>query len=262
MSENPYAPPRAVLATPQVLADGTGTIDLGRCAQEAWHDTWANFPLWLGAGIVWLLATVAGVATLLGVVLLVPVIYWGGYAFFLKMHDGGARIGDVFSGFSRYAQALLGMLGYFIVSVLIGAPAQIAVQYGSRSPEHLWIVGIGYLLVLGVTLFITPRLNFAPFLMVDRHLGLGDALGQSWSRTAGVIGRLALLTLPFALLMLLTGLAVMVGAATLVGATSSIRVAIVSGALAFLVGVIPASVFIFLLWVSAYRQIFGGARAS
>src|SRR5688500_9952519 len=114
MSENPYAPPQAALATPQMLAQGSGAIDLGRCMQEAWHDTWANFPLWLWVGIVWLLATIAGVASIIGILLVVPVLYWGGYAFFLKMHDGGARMGDLFSGFSRYGQALIGMAGYFI----------------------------------------------------------------------------------------------------------------------------------------------------
>lgn len=237
MSDNPYAPPQAVLATRQALAEGSGSIDLGRCMQEAWQDTWSNFPLWLGAGIVWVLATIAGTVSVIGILLVVPVLYWGSYVFFLKMHDGGARIGDLFSGFSRYGQALLGMLGYFVVSILIGLPAQAVIQYGARSPERFWLVAIGYLILLGVSLFVTPRLNFAPFLMVDRNLGLGDALSLAWSRTTELKGALALLTL---LMMLSVGVS----------------------ALALIVGVIPGSVFALLLWVSAYRQIFGGARSS
>jgi len=67
--------------------------------REAWHDTWANFPLWLVAGLVWLLATILGLVSILGIILVVPVLYWGGYVFVLKMRDGGARIGDLFSGF-------------------------------------------------------------------------------------------------------------------------------------------------------------------
>lgn len=237
MSENPYTPPQAVLAGPQLLAEGTGTIDLRCCMREAWRDTWANFPFWLGAGIVWLLALIAGVVSILGILLVVPVLYWGGYVFLLKMHDGGARVSDLFSGFSRYGQALVGMIGYFIVSTLIGIPAQIPLQLGAAPPQRWWLVGIGYLTLLAILLFVQSRLNFAPFLMVDRGLGLGEALSQSWSRTAALKGQAALLVL-------------------------LMFVATIAGMLALLVGVIPASVYAFLLWVSAYRQIFGGARAS
>lgn len=237
MSENPYAPPQAALARPQAFEDGTGTLDLGRCMQEAWRDTWANFPLWLGAGIVWLLAMVAGIVSILGILLVVPILYWGGYAFFLKMHDGGARMGDLFSGFSRYMQALIGMLGYFLLNTIIGLPGQIAVQIGLAPPQTLSLIAAGYLFIFAVFLLVQPRLNFAPMLMVDRDLGVGEALSQAWSRTAALKGPLALLTL----LMML---------------------AMIASFLALIVGMIPGVVFAFLLWVSAYRQIFGGARAS
>jgi len=236
MSENPYAPPQAALARPQILEEGTGTVDLGRCMQEAWRDTWANFPLWLGAGIVWLLATILSIVTILGILLLVPILYWGGYAFFLKMHDGGARIGDLFSGFSRYGQALIGMLGYAIVSFLIGLPGQIMTQVGVRPPENWLLVGAGYLFGIVIFLFVGSRLNFVPMLIVDRDLGLGEALSQAWSRTSELKSPLALL----AILMML-----------------SMFVSV----LALIVGVIPGMVFAFLLWVSAYRQIFGASRA-
>jgi hypothetical protein len=237
MSENPYAPPRAALSDQEVLVGGTGALDLRRCMQEAWRDTWANFPLWLGAGIVWLLAAVAGVVSILGILLVLPVLYWGGYVFFLKMRDGGARVGDLFSGFSNYGQALLGMLGYYIVNFLVGIPAQIPIQIGARPPQTWWLLGAGYGAFFVILLLVQSRLNFAPYLMVDAGLGLGEALREAWSRTSGLKG-------PIALLVLLSGLAVLVSL------------------LALIVGVIPGMVFAFMLWVSAYRQIFGGARAS
>jgi uncharacterized membrane protein len=237
MSENPYAPPRAALARPQLAEEGTGTLDLGRCMQEAWRDTWANFPLWLGAGILWMLAALVGIVSILGILLVVPVLYWGGYVFFLKMHDGGARTGDLFSGFSRYSQALVGMAVYVIVNTLVGLPGQIAAQIGMAPPRTLWLVGVGYLVIFAVSLFVQPRLNFAPMLMVDRDLGIGDALSRSWSGTSELKAPLALLTLVMML---------------------SVAVSL----LALVVGVIPGTVFAFLLWVSAYRQIFGAARAS
>jgi hypothetical protein len=237
MSENPYAPPRAVLTGPRPLIAGTGTIDIRRCMQEAWRDTWANFPLWLGAGLLWLLALLAGVVSILGILLVVPVLYWGGYAFVLKMRDGDARVGDLFSGFSRYAQALVGMIGFFIVNGLTGLPAQIAVQLGVSPPERWWLVAVGYVALLATMLFVQSRLNFAPFLMVDSGYGLLDALRRSWSGTAEIKG-------PIALLMVL------------------MFVATIAGMVALVVGVIPASVFAFLMWASAYRQIFGVTRAS
>ena len=237
MSQNPYAPPQAVLSTPQKLSEGSGTVDIGRCMEEAWRDTWANFPLWLVAGLVWTLASIAGAISLIGILLVLPILYWGGYVFFLKMHDGGASMGDLFAGFSRYGQALLGMLGYVILTILLGVPGNIVTQIGARSPgNEAWFLSLGLLLSVVIGLFVTPRLNFAPFLMVDRNLGLADALSETWSRTSQV-------KIPLALLTLLMG------------------VAMILGALALLVGIIPGFVFALMLWVSAYRQIFGGARA-
>jgi uncharacterized membrane protein len=237
MSDNLYAPPQAVLSTSHEVGEGSGTVDVGRCMQEAWRDTWANFPLWLVAGLVWTLASVAGAITVIGILLVLPILYWGGYVFFLKMHDGGARVGDVFAGFSRYGQALLGMLGYAILTILLGLPGNIVTQIGARSSENVayLYIGLGGLLAVFIGLFVTPRLNFAPFLMVDRNLGLADALSETWSRTSQV-------KLPLALLTLLMGAAMLVGA------------------LALLVGIFPGFVFALLLWVSAYRQIFGGTR--
>lgn len=236
MSENPYAPPRAELASPPLLAGASGTIDLGRCISEAWRDTWANFPLWLGAGLVGLLAMVGGVLSIIGIVAVVPVLFWGVYVFLLKMHDGGAQVGDLFSGFSRYGHALANMLGFFLVSVLLGVPGNALAQLGASIPSF-WLIGASYVVSLAVGLLVSPRLQFAPFLMVDRNLGLGDALSESWRRTSE-------LKLMVVLLNLLVG------------------VAAFAGLLALILGVIPALVFGSLLWASAYRQLFGGARAS
>ena len=109
------------------------------------------------------------------------------------MHDGGARMGDLFSGFSRYGQALVAMIGYFIAVFLIGLPGQILTQIGARPPARLWLLGLGYAISLGIAIFVTSRLNFAPFLIVDRNLGIGEALSVAWSRTAALKGPIALL---------------------------------------------------------------------
>jgi len=235
MSDNLYAPPQADLGAhaPPVL--GTGDIDLARCFSEAWARTWENFPLWLGAGIVLLIAMTASVVTLLGIFLLVPVLYWGGFLFTLRMHDGGANVGDLFAGFSRYGRVLGPTLGLIALTALAGAPANFIAQMGARQqPPNFGLVGVGYALSLAIAAFVTSRLSFAQFLIVDRDMRLGEALSEAWARTAPLKGKVALLLV------------------------ANILVA-VAGMIAFCVGIIPATVIGFLLWASAYRQIFGGA---
>lgn len=237
MSENPYAPPRAELSAPPRIGESPGgALDLGRCISEAWRDTWANFPLWLGVGIVGTLAMLGSVLTIIGIIAALPVLFWGSYVFLLRMRDGGAQLSDLFSGFSRYAEALGGMLAFWGVTLLVGVPGNAASFIGGESGSG-WLIGLGYSIAIGVGFFVTPRLQFAPFLMVDRGLGVGEALAQSWRSTAQFVWLLIVLTL-------------------LMGA------AVMAGLLALIVGVIPAMIFASLLWASAYRQIFGNARAS
>ncbi len=235
MSDNLYAPPQADLGASAPPALGSGDFDLGRCFSDAWAHTWANFPLWLGVGFVAILAMTASVVTIVGILLALPVLYWGGFLFTLRMHDGGASMGNVFAGFSRYGQVLGPTLGLFLVNLVIGLPANVIVQMGTaQQPPDLTLVGAGYLLSIGLALFVTSRLTFAQFLIVDRDLPLGAALSQAWAATAPIKGKVALLVL------------------------ANMLVAIV-GVVALCVGILPATVVGFLMWASAYRQIFGGA---
>jgi hypothetical protein len=233
MSDNLYAPPQAELGSGADAASGTGDIDLGRCLSDGWANTWANFPLWLVVGLVGLLATAAAVVTILGIVLAVPVLMWGGFVFFLRMHDGGAQLGDLFSGFSRYGQALAGMLGFWLVTAVIGVLGQVPL-IAAQAAESGVGIAIGNLINLAVAFLVTPRLTFAAFLMVDRDMRLGEALSMSWERTGPVKWKIA------GLMVLMV--AVMLG-----------------GLIALVIGVIPASVVAYLMWSSAYRQVFGGA---
>ena len=75
MSENLYAPPQAELGSGAERATGTGDFDLGRCLSDAWTHTWRNFPLWLGAGIVFLLACLVSVLFIVPILLVIPVLY-------------------------------------------------------------------------------------------------------------------------------------------------------------------------------------------
>jgi hypothetical protein len=235
VSDNLYTPPQADLEVPTSAPGGSGDFDIGRCLSEGWAATWRNFPLWLGAGIVMTLASIASVITLIGIVLALPVLYWGGFYFTLRMHDGGAALKDLFAGFSRFGAALLGMLAFILLTIVLGLPANVLVQAGmNASPPNFGLVALGYLVSFAIAALVTLRLLFAPFLMVDRGLRFGPALSEAWQRTRALKLKIVLLSLT-------------VGAVTL------------AGVLALIVGVIPALVMGFLMWASAYRQIFGGA---
>ena len=232
MSENLYAPPQAELGPESSPAIGSGTIEIGRCVSEAWARTWASFPLWLGFGVLWTLAVIAVSVTGVGLIFAVPVLFWGGYVFVLHMYDGGAALRDMFAGFSRYGEALGSMLGYTLLTVLLSIPGYVVSQIGAAS-QDLTLIAVGYAIAIVLSIFVASRLNFVPFLVIDRGLGLGEAIRQSWDRTSPLIWKVAGLT----------------GVMFLLG---------LFGTLALLIGIIPATVMGFLIWSSAYRQVFGG----
>jgi len=233
MSQNRYTPPGADLRTGgDDTSLGTGDFDFGICLAEAWSKTWSNFLLWLGVSFVWLLALGVATFTVVGIFLVVPVLFWGMFRFYLAMYDGDATFGDVFSGFSRYGNALWNMLVFFVVTVVVGIPGQIIAGVGQNA-DSLALQLIGILVNLGVTLLVSLRLWFAPMLIVDRDMNAVDALRYSWDVTDRVKWKLIGI---FILSILLP----------------------VLGVLALLVGVIPATVMAYLLIVSAYRQVVGG----
>jgi hypothetical protein len=237
MSDNLYAPPNADLDIATPPAAGAGDFDLRRCFAEGWERCWDNFPLWLAAGIVITLATVAASVTIIGIPFVLPILFWGAFYFFLRMYDGGAALGDLFSGFSRYGSALLPMLGFWLLLFVIGLPANGLVQYGLADPAspNYPLIALGYALSIVVGLFVTSRLTFAAFLIVDRDYSLGRALSEAWTRTGPLAGKVALLML-------------------------AMIAAILLGFVALCVGMIPASVVGYLAWTSAYRQIWGGPQ--
>ena len=231
MSDNLYAPPQADLGMEGSGELGSGDFEIGRCLSEAWERTWDNFPLWLGAGTVFLLATVGSMITIIGIVLALPVLLWGTFRFFLRMYDGGATIGDLFAGFSRYGTALAGSLAFWLLSTAANAVGQIP-YFIATAAESVPGMIVGYAFLLLVSFLVNARILPAMFLMVDRALPFGEALALSWARTGPVMWKLVALQLVSV-------------------------VVVFAGALALLVGVIPASVIAYLMSVSAYRQIFG-----
>jgi hypothetical protein len=231
MSEDLYSPPRAELDTATAPV-GTGDFDIGRCFSEAWAATWANFPLWLGALLVWSLAVGLATVTVIGIFLLVPVLIWGGVRFFLAMHDREAEFSDLFAGFSRYGEALVSMLVFALAMFLLQLVAQALSAIGSALDSGV-LIGVGYLAGIAFSAAVISRFEFAAFLIVDRRMPASEALGRAWSLTQPLVWKVVgLVLLSYAV--------------------------ILGGLLAFIVGVIPATVIAYLMRASAYRQMVGG----
>lgn len=178
MSENLYAPPRADLGSGHDGDLGTGDFDIGRCLSEAWARTWANFPLWLGAGLLFVLASAGSMISIIGIVLALPVLSWGAFRFFVRMYDGGAAIGDLFAGFSRYGVALAGSLAWWLVVFVASMVGQIPYLIATAAESVPGMIG-GYALGILVSFLVTARTLPAMFLMADRELPVGEAFSLS-----------------------------------------------------------------------------------
>ena len=232
MSDNPYDPPEAPIADERALAvGGTGSFDLGRCFSEAWDDTWRNFPLWLGVGVVALLVFVLSGITIIGILLVWPVLGWGMVRFYLNMTDQKATFNDLFAGFSNYGMTLVGMLVLVIALQVLGLIGQ-SVQYVGQLAGNDELMLTGLVINLFWVFGVMIRLYFAVLYLVDQELGPVEALQASWEATRGQSFKL-------------------------IGLAIASAAVVFAGLVVFIVGVIPASVMAYLMWTSAYRQVVG-----
>ncbi|MCP4006483.1 MAG: hypothetical protein GY725_20080 [bacterium] len=234
MTDDRYAPPDAPLVDESALfGEGDGEFDISQALSDAWNATWANFPLWLGVGLVGgvLIALSAFIPPVLGLFLIAPVIVWGMVRFTLNMMDRKAQFGDLFAGFSNYGSSLLSTLVLFISIFFASWIGQI-VQTAGIIIQNSVLEAIGTLFSFVWALFVISRLNFGVFFIVDRGLGPIEALQASWNITRGRSVRVAgLLVIQWILL--------------------------IAGFFALVIGVIPAATIGYLMWASAYRQMVG-----
>lgn len=233
MTDNPYAAPESSLDPEEELGaiPGAGTFLLDRCLIDGWNKTIAHIGLVLITGfIAWVLFMV-GYISIIGIVLLWPVIAWGGSRFTLNVHDGRPSFIDLFSGIQQYSDVALQALILCILVTLVGAPASVVVLIATTFDSVLLLL-VGMLFSAVYSCFVMSRLGFSFFFLVDQRVPAVRALQSSWKLTGPLWGRTILLAL------------------------ISYSIAN-SGILAFGVGVfftIPVS---YLMWVSAYRQAVG-----
>ena len=224
--------PTAVRATP-------GELDLGLAISEGWAACWRNFGPWLGIMFVGGLIAVVSMFTIVGWIVIWPVLGWGVVVFCLKAHSGDAEFADLFAGFSQFGRALGTMLGIGFLLFLAQLPGQALIFaapfFGDEAGVAVSL--IGQLLNMVWSFAIVVRLNFAPFYAVDQDLGAIEAFKASWEGTREVKFMIILFNLVVTMI-------------------------VFAGLLALLVGVIPASFVAYGAWASAYRQISGTRGAA
>ena len=120
MPNDVYRPPSSTLTQEAAPRTATpGHLDAQRALAEGWRDMRENFPLWLGVGIVFQLTVLGSALTLIGLFVLVPVLAWGAVHALLRMHDGGGRFADLFSGFECYGSALVASVAWYLCNLVI-----------------------------------------------------------------------------------------------------------------------------------------------
>lgn len=228
MTDNPYETPKAKLTKEDRLA-ATGDFTIGEALQQGWDTTWATIGVWLPAGILGVVIAGLAAITIIGYFVVVPVIGYGFILLLLNMNDRKADIGDIFAGFSKYGTALGRMLLLSLLFLCLSLLCN-SLAYVGMAIESPGLTGVGQIVGTVANIMIAVRLYFAFFVVVDQDMPAVESLKASWEITRGKGLSLLLMVL----------LCVVI---------------IMAGMVAFLVGVIPATVICYAMFASAYRQI-------
>ncbi len=162
-------------------SDPLPEIGVGASYGYAWRQLWPNFLMLFLIGIISvalgapssIMGSVAGetegiaAAQLLllsfayGILAVGPLSYGVKFVYLKAVRNDQLDIKDMFEAFQNYWNAVM-------ASLLVGA-----------------IVGIGFVLVIVPGVIFACKLAFTPYLIVDRKLGVIDAVQESWRLTNG-----------------------------------------------------------------------------
>lgn len=264
---NPYDAPQgppatAALASVDVLAAyRTGLSAIARNALP-----------WAGALVASILAI--GISIVMCVVpafVVVPLMAWGLARFYLDAIDGEASLDTAFSGFSRagdvFVPSFLSELLLVVIILMATLPLSLAqwVVDQTAGPMVQVVVDTVISLFNGlIQTFLSLRLGFSMYLIVERKLSALDALSASWELTRGVrtvqLFGLLMLGSVATLVCMLPGVgfaAVALWPALVATRMPGLTEALLAGAgvLIMLAGAIPPAILINAATVAAYRQL-------
>jgi len=198
--------------------------DVGACYGHGWHQLWKYFLELLLISIIFFvidipssmggwakdIAVLGGVLGFIGFVysLLIadPVDYGVSFAFLKAARGDKIEVNDMFEAFKNYWNAVLANL---LVGVIV-------------------VIGLFLLIVPGIIFYC--KLIFTRYLVVDRKMGVIEAVSESWRMTRGHTGEIfliALLAIPL----------------------------YIAGLICFIVGIIVAVMWVKLAFASLYYAV-------
>ncbi len=207
------------------------TPTVGASYGNGWRQMWKHFLELFLIGIVglvisipsgmggweWEVAAAFSVLGIFGYIYTIlianPVDYGISYAYLKAARDDKLEIRDMFEAFHNYWNAVL-------ANLLVGA-----------------IVVVGFFLLIIPGIIFACKLAFTPYLVVDRRMGVIEAVKESWRMTNGhawTVFLIGLLAIPISIV----------------------------GLLCLVVGIIPAIMWIRLAFASLYHSVSLSGEAS
>lgn len=184
MTQNPFESPQGNPYANEAPAQATtGQFDIGQAISEGWTAMMVNAGVALGGMVIVGLLGVLAAVTIIGYVVVLPVLAYGMLRLLLNITGGEGEINDIFSGFQNYGSVLGSMLMFiltmFVVMIGVSLPGMVLAGVGGAL-EMPALAILGQLINLVITYAITPRLYFGPFFIADQRVGGLDALKMSW----------------------------------------------------------------------------------
>ncbi len=263
---DPFESPATDAALPQ------GTLDVGRAVSEAVGAALANALSAIGVVLLGYLSLVVAFCTCIGWIPAIPLLYWGAYRWLLDAMGGSARVSALWSGAERFGEVFLRMWGLMLIWLVLSIPLAIAMgaltfpaafeaALTGQQPDPVSqaLIQGGLTAAFGL---LVVRLMLAPFYMVERDLGVVDALSASWRDTTGQWGKLIVLQLLITLLGLpaqVLAVGVQVYQQTLDTEQEMLEAAPIVFGLFSVTALLSIAVLILgqLFFASAYRQLTG-----
>jgi uncharacterized membrane protein len=140
------------------------TSGVGSSYSNGWKQLWPHFlELFLILIIAWIISGVGGAmfSIIFSVFAGFPLNFGVSYAYLRAARNEKLDIGDMFAGFKNYWSA-------------VGAGLLVAIA-----------VVIGFVLLIVPGIYLACKLAFTPYLIVDRKMGVTQAMEESWRMTNG-----------------------------------------------------------------------------
>ena len=189
---NPFDAPTASAPPP-----AAGSFDVMKALSDGWAAVAANPIVLIGASVIFVILTNLSVLLCVVPVMLVgPLLFWGGFRLALDALDDRAELETLFSGFQKIGDVLLPILGLSVLMVVASLPGfslSLFAMFAGAIPDvpaalpfvlHI----VGCLMSLGWLLLVLCRFLPAPVLLVDRGMGPLEAMGESWALTGNAWG--------------------------------------------------------------------------